>query len=111
MHKYGREFSAAVMENRDGCVSERVSPSIYPIFDDLTEHSTFQIMKKLDTNMPSADLVEGYLTEIARGYGVRWTSDLKQLGDDQRGDAEGLAVGVLATVSHSLPVYLFANSY
>jgi hypothetical protein len=24
MHKYGREFSAAVMENRDGCVSERV---------------------------------------------------------------------------------------
>lgn len=25
MHKYGREFSVAVMENRDGCVSERVS--------------------------------------------------------------------------------------
>jgi hypothetical protein len=25
MHKYGREFSAAVMENRDGCVSDRVS--------------------------------------------------------------------------------------
>jgi len=24
MHKYGRDFSAAVMENRDGCVSERV---------------------------------------------------------------------------------------
>ena len=24
MHKYGREFSIAVMENRDGCVSERV---------------------------------------------------------------------------------------
>ena len=24
MHKYGREFAAAVMENRDGCVSERV---------------------------------------------------------------------------------------
>lgn len=28
MHKYGREFSAAVMENRDGCVSERVRLSI-----------------------------------------------------------------------------------
>lgn len=27
MHKYGREFSVAVMENRDGCVSERVSIS------------------------------------------------------------------------------------
>lgn len=25
MHKYGREFSVAVMENRDGCVSNRVS--------------------------------------------------------------------------------------
>jgi hypothetical protein len=24
MHKYGREFSAAVVENKDGCVSERV---------------------------------------------------------------------------------------
>lgn len=24
MHKYGREFSVAVMENRDNCVSERV---------------------------------------------------------------------------------------
>jgi hypothetical protein len=25
MHKYGRDYSAAVMENRDGCVSDRVS--------------------------------------------------------------------------------------
>lgn len=25
MHKYGREFSVAVMENQDGCVSDRVS--------------------------------------------------------------------------------------
>lgn len=24
MHKYGREFSVGVMENKDGCVSERV---------------------------------------------------------------------------------------
>jgi hypothetical protein len=24
MHKYGREFSVAVMENRDNCVSDRV---------------------------------------------------------------------------------------
>ena len=27
MHKYGRDFSAAAMENRCGCVSERVSIS------------------------------------------------------------------------------------
>lgn len=25
MHKFGREFSVGVMENRDGCVSERAS--------------------------------------------------------------------------------------
>ena len=24
MHKFGREFSLAVMDNRDGCVNERV---------------------------------------------------------------------------------------
>ena len=27
MHKYGRDFSAAVMENKDGCVSPRVGTS------------------------------------------------------------------------------------
>ncbi|KAH9968709.1 regulator of Vps4 activity in the MVB pathway-domain-containing protein [Russula dissimulans] len=71
MHKYGREFSAAVMENRDGCISERV-------------------MKKLTNDMPSAELVEAYLSEIARGYGLRWNSDSKQVGDDERGDTQGL---------------------
>jgi len=71
MHKYGREFSAGVMENPDGCVSERV-------------------MKKLANNMPSADLVEGYLAEIARGYGLRWASEPKQVDGDQRHDAQDL---------------------
>lgn len=33
MHKYGRDFSAAVMENKDGRVSERVrTPSCYCLF-------------------------------------------------------------------------------
>jgi len=27
MHKYGRDFSIAVMENRERCVSDRVSTS------------------------------------------------------------------------------------
>ncbi|KAI0274909.1 regulator of Vps4 activity in the MVB pathway-domain-containing protein [Gloeopeniophorella convolvens] len=71
MHKYGRDFSAAVMENRDGCVSDRV-------------------MKKLTNDTPSADLVEGYLTEIAKGYGVQWNSDLKQVGGDQNEEAQDL---------------------
>jgi len=74
MHKYGREFSAAVMENRDNCVSERV-------------------MKKLVTDMPSADLVEGYLAEIARGYGVQWNSHTRPVGDRPHGDAQGLVDG------------------
>ncbi|EGO31124.1 hypothetical protein SERLADRAFT_405023 [Serpula lacrymans var. lacrymans S7.9] len=53
MHKYGREFSAAVMENRNGCVSDRV-------------------LKKLTIATPSGELVDGYLGEIARGYHVDW---------------------------------------
>jgi len=72
MHKYGRDFSAAVMENRDGCVSERV-------------------MKKITNNMPSANLVEAYLTEIAKGYGVQWNPNLKQAGGDQSDEVQGLA--------------------
>jgi len=72
MHKYGRDFSAAVMENRDGCVSERV-------------------MKKITNNMPSASLVEAYLTEIAKGYGVQWKPDLKQAGGDRSDEVQGLA--------------------
>jgi hypothetical protein len=49
-------------------------------------------MKKITNNMPSIDLVEGYLAEIARGYGVRWKSDPKQVGDDQSGKVQDLVV-------------------
>ncbi|KAF5352408.1 hypothetical protein D9756_005821 [Leucocoprinus leucothites] len=52
MHKYGREFSARVMENRDSCM-----------------------MRKLVVDQPSNVLVDGYLREIAKGYGVPWESD------------------------------------
>ena len=40
MHKYGREFSAAVMENRDGCVPERVSRHSFSFFFQSPEHSS-----------------------------------------------------------------------
>ncbi|KAF9469693.1 regulator of Vps4 activity in the MVB pathway-domain-containing protein [Collybia nuda] len=53
MHKYGREFSLAVMENRNGCVSDRV-------------------VRKLGVDTPSAELVDAYLVEIAKGYGIEW---------------------------------------
>ncbi|KAI0081158.1 DUF292-domain-containing protein [Panus rudis PR-1116 ss-1] len=54
MHKYGREFSLAVMENKDGCVTERIT-------------------KKLSVATPSPELVDAYLGEIAKGYGIAWS--------------------------------------
>lgn len=85
MHKYGREFSVAVMENRDGCVSERV-------------------MKKLTIDMPSSELVDAYLTEIAKGYGVNWaplvtpgkTDDDDEGGGVKEATAEKQAVPVVS---------------
>ncbi|KAG8680103.1 hypothetical protein FRC09_018480, partial [Ceratobasidium sp. 395] len=54
MSKYGREYAIGVMENKDNCVSERV-------------------MKKLQIATPSTVLVDAYLGEIAKGYGIDWT--------------------------------------
>ena len=71
MHKYGREFAIAVMENRDGCVSERVS-SILFFFLCVRSHAVVQITKKLAYLTPAPELVDAYLSEIARGYNVHW---------------------------------------
>ncbi|TFK56472.1 DUF292-domain-containing protein [Heliocybe sulcata] len=54
MHKYGREYAQAVMENRDNCVSERVT-------------------RKLVVGTPSPELVDAYLVEIAKGYGISYS--------------------------------------
>ncbi|KAG6810915.1 hypothetical protein H0H92_009845 [Tricholoma furcatifolium] len=62
MHKYGRDFSLAVMENRDGCVSERIT-------------------RKLDIATPSLELVDAYLHEIAKGYSVDWSPPTKRVED------------------------------
>lgn len=96
MHKYGREFAAAVMENRDGCVSERVRIRVIPISSIVQCISALQVMKKLTINTPSADLVEGYLTEIARGFGLQWNSDPRTVGDGQHSDVQTLVVSDLA---------------
>ncbi|KAJ7897308.1 regulator of Vps4 activity in the MVB pathway-domain-containing protein [Mycena olivaceomarginata] len=75
MHKYGREFSMAVMENRDGCVSDRV-------------------MRKLGNATPSTELVDAYLHEIAKAYGVAWAPPLPAYSADAAGDpADTSAVG------------------
>ncbi|KAF8323827.1 DUF292-domain-containing protein [Clavulina sp. PMI_390] len=53
MHRFGREWSIAVMENHDDRVSKR-------------------ILNKTMDETPSTALVDAYLTEIARGYKVDW---------------------------------------
>ncbi|KAJ3869219.1 DUF292-domain-containing protein [Lentinula novae-zelandiae] len=63
MHKYGRDFSAMVMENRGSCVSDRV-------------------VHKLDIATPSTELVDAYLAEITKAYGVPWSSAAATNGGD-----------------------------
>ncbi|KAG6008358.1 hypothetical protein E4U21_004562 [Claviceps maximensis] len=51
--KYGREFVLAAMDETDGKVNEKV-------------------LRKLSVDPPKPELVQGYLEEIARTYGVDW---------------------------------------
>ncbi|KAJ3721953.1 DUF292-domain-containing protein [Lentinula raphanica] len=65
MHKYGREFSVQVMENRDACVNHT------------------KVIRKLDVATPSTALVEAYLGEITKAYGVPWSSNKIKDGRDE----------------------------
>lgn len=51
--KYGKDFAMQAMENSDEKVAEKV-------------------LKRLAVTPPSQELVQGYLEEIARTYGVDW---------------------------------------
>lgn len=51
--KYGKQFVLDAMENTDGKVNEKV-------------------VKKLSVTPPKDELVQGYLEEIAKAYGVNW---------------------------------------
>jgi len=57
--KFGKEFVLAAMENSDGKVSEKV-------------------VKKLSVSPPKPELVQGYLEEIAKAYGVNWPRRAKE---------------------------------
>lgn len=57
--KYGKEFAIQAMENSDERVSEKV-------------------LKKLSVTPPAQELVNGYLEEIARTYGVDWPKKPKE---------------------------------
>ncbi|KAI8950941.1 regulator of Vps4 activity in the MVB pathway-domain-containing protein [Xylaria longipes] len=59
--RFGKEFVLAAMENSDGSVSEKV-------------------VKKLSVTPPKPELVQGYLEEIAKAYGVDWPRGTRELG-------------------------------
>ncbi|KAH7353740.1 regulator of Vps4 activity in the MVB pathway-domain-containing protein [Plectosphaerella cucumerina] len=59
--KFGKEFVQAAMENTDG----KVAPNV---------------VRKLSVAPPKEELVQGYLEEIARAYGVEWPKR-KDLGE------------------------------
>ncbi|KAL2137405.1 hypothetical protein VTI74DRAFT_26 [Chaetomium olivicolor] len=72
--RYGKEFVLQAMENADGKVSERV-------------------VRKLNVQPPREELVQGYLEEIAKAYGVNWPprkeEDLGEPPDFMDGDGDG----------------------
>lgn len=76
--KFGKEFVLAAMENTGGAVSEKV-------------------VRKLSVAPPKEELVNGYLEEIARAYGVEWPKrkdlgeapDLLGDGADEEGGSDG----------------------
>jgi hypothetical protein len=81
--KYGKEFVQAAMENTGGKVNDKV-------------------IRKLSVEPPRLELVEGYLEEIARAYGVDWPKrdavtppdlidddDLDENNDDQDNNPSG----------------------
>lgn len=58
--KYGKQFVLEAMDNSDGKVNQ-------------------QVIKKLSVTPPRDELVQGYLEEIAKAYGVNWPK--KELGE------------------------------
>ncbi|KAL6896411.1 DUF292 domain-containing protein [Trichoderma evansii] len=80
--KYGKEFVLAAMDNTDGKVNEKV-------------------VKKLSVEAPRRELVQGYLEEIAKAYGVDWPRrvvsspppDLLDEDLEGKGDGDGDGAG------------------
>ncbi|KAE9409253.1 DUF292-domain-containing protein, partial [Gymnopus androsaceus JB14] len=91
MHKYGREFSVAVMENRDGCVTDRV-------------------VRKLIVATPSAELVDAYLAEITKAYGVPWTPPSSKDGGDGEGGIKVCSTPRALSFFTSVPA-MFSQSF
>jgi len=88
-HKYGREFTIAVMENRDSFVNERV-------------------INKLVVRTPSESLVNAYLEEIAKGYDVSWRAGPIPDGDPPN-DSDSPSGGLKETAEKQLERPLLAD--
>jgi vacuolar protein sorting-associated protein IST1 len=75
IERFGKEFAIKANDNTDGCVPARV-------------------VDKLKVDPPSAKLVQAYLEEIARTYGVDWppqreSEQVDELGREVDGEATG----------------------
>ncbi|MCJ1398232.1 hypothetical protein MMC11_001429 [Xylographa trunciseda] len=79
VEKYGKDFALAAVDNSDGKVAERV-------------------VRKLRVDPPERALVQAYLEEIARTYGVAWPKR-EQVREEDEDDSDepgqGQAVKVL----------------
>jgi len=89
MHKFGREFSLAVMENRDDCVSPRVRAGACCLGTGVRLNGVFQVTRKLTTETPPESLIEAYMEEIANGYGVPYIARLPKDRDGDEDDSGG----------------------
>ncbi|WWC95280.1 hypothetical protein V866_002139 [Kwoniella sp. B9012] len=89
MHKFGRNFSLSLVQPPDP-----TSPPGVPA----------RVLSKLKVFVPSKELVDAYLSEIAKGYGVNWAPEStaqdeeedegieplrrKEVVDDDKGDED-----------------------
>ncbi|KAL9083187.1 MAG: hypothetical protein Q9165_008630 [Trypethelium subeluteriae] len=81
IERFGKDFGQRATEDRDGKVAERVR-------------------RRLDTSPPQRELVDAYLGEIAKTYGVDWPEKSGEGGegqdegeDDEDDDPEGKGGG------------------
>ena len=65
----GKEVTDSAMENRQECVNKRIT-------------------NKLLIKQPSATLVDQYLGEICKAYGIDWSSDHSE-GNESKDDDDG----------------------
>ncbi|WVW86591.1 hypothetical protein I302_108641 [Kwoniella bestiolae CBS 10118] len=70
MHKFGRNFSLSLVQPPDP-----TSPPGVPA----------RVTSKLKVFVPSKDLVDAYLSEIARGYGVDWAPETADDEEEEEG--------------------------